>query len=93
MSNTNTIPTIGTPATYRSGSNKYAGKIIAVSKSGHRVTWQRVYEAGTTLDIHGNAWKQEFTRRRDGSYVAAGTALAMFYLVLGEATTALDEGF
>ena len=78
---------VGQDATYRIGSDKYAGRIIAMSKTGHRVTWQRVNE-----DTGPQAsFTREFTRRRDGTYMAIGSKHGD--LVLGFALTALDMGF
>ncbi len=80
-------PYVGMPATHHIGSDSYGGEIIAVSTTGHRVTWQRI-------DASGNAnrgFVREYSRRRDGSYVAIGSKHGT--LELGIARTVLDEGF
>jgi hypothetical protein len=81
-------PSIGLPATYRIGSDRYAGKIIAVSRTGHRCTWQRVN------DNTGEAFPKmtyDCTRRACGSYLVVGSKHGS--LVLGVARTDLDQGF
>jgi hypothetical protein len=76
------------PATYRIGSDAYAGKLIAVSSTKHRVTWVR-YEESTGITNTGMT--KEFTRRRDGRYLAIGSKCGS--LELGVAKTDLDPGF
>lgn len=82
-----TVPQVGMPATYRIGSDSYAGKLIAVSPTKHRVTWVRVREDG---NVNTNMTK-EFTRRTSGEYLAIGSKHGS--LKIGVAETALDEGF
>jgi hypothetical protein len=79
------IPYVGMPATYVIGSDQYAGKLVAVSPTRHRVTWQRVREDGFLLIAH------ECTRRRNGTYYVLGSKHG--HLKLGVAKTVLDEGF
>jgi hypothetical protein len=81
-------PYVGMPATYRIGSDAYAGKLIAVSPTKHRVTWVR-YEESSGLVNTGMT--KEFTRRSDGRYLAIGSKYGS--LKLGVAKTDLDEGF
>ncbi len=80
-------PCVGMPATHHIGSDSYGGRIIAVSKTGHRVTWQRVASDGTSQAnfVH------EYSRRRDGRYLEIGSKHGT--LELGIARTVLDEGF
>lgn len=75
-------PYVGMPATYRIGSDQYGGSIIAVSRTAHRVTWQRTGNVGMT---------KECTRRESGQYLAIGSKHGS--LKLGIASTILDEGF
>lgn len=82
-----TVPTEGLPATYRIGSDKYAGRIIAVSKTGHRCTWQRVDLTGAAVPT----FTKECTRRAGGRYMVIGSKHGD--LVLGVAHTDLDRGF
>lgn len=82
---TKPTPTEGMPATLGIGSDSYGGKIVAVSRTGHRCTWQRVNKDGTTGRV------EEFTRRRDGAYLKIGSNHT--YLTLGVAKTDLDAGF
>ncbi len=85
--NTDMKPYVGMPATHHIGSDSYGGRIIAVSKTGHRVTWQRVASDGTSQAnfVH------EYSRRRDGRYLEIGSKHGT--LELGIARTVLDEGF
>lgn len=76
------MPYVGMPATYMIGGDQYAGKIIAISKTRHRVTWQRG---------EGGSYAHECTRRRNGVYYVLGSKYG--YLKLGVAKTILDEGF
>lgn len=69
------------PATFVIGSDQYGGKLIVVSPTRHRVTFQS--ESGRIT--------HEFTRRRDGRYMMLGSKCG--YLKLDVAKTALDEGF
>jgi hypothetical protein len=78
-------PYVGMPATYVTGSDQYAGKLINVSRTGRQVTWQR---DGSTLA----SWDLKvFTRRRNGEYTQVGSKYG--HLKLGVAKTILDEGF
>jgi hypothetical protein len=77
---------VGMPATYRIGSDQYGGKIVATSSTRHRVTWQRVREGELVSGM-----VKEFTRRRNGEYLAIGSKYGS--LKLGVAQTSLDEGF
>lgn len=74
-------PEVGVGATVISWSDRYAGTIIAVSPSGHRVTWQRDTATRTDglgmTDAQSYRYEQneqgetrEFTRRKDGAYRA-----------------------
>jgi hypothetical protein len=78
------LPTVGMPCTYGIGSDTYAGKVLAVSKSGHRVT----------VNI-GDGDVRVFTRRtRHGlvtGYVPAGRPCG--YLTLGVARDYRDPSF
>jgi hypothetical protein len=74
-----TVPHVGMDATYRIGSDRYAGKIIAVSGTRHRCTFS-----------NGRLVK-ECTRRRNGAYKAIGSDHGD--LVLGVAVQDLDPGF
>lgn len=75
----------GMAATYCIGSDRYAGRIIAASKTGHRATWQRVEVDGKVGMTH------ECTLRRDGTYYVIGSKYG--HLILGVAKTDLDAGF
>ena len=84
-----TVPQVGMPATYVIGSDQYAGKLIAVSRTKHRVTWVR-HEESTGVTSTGMT--KEFTRRAArGEYLAIGSKYG--HLKLGVAKTILDEGF
>lgn len=80
-------PYVGMPATYRIGSDKYAGRITEVSGAGHKVTWTRTNDAGELVPNFRNV----MTRRRNGAYLAIGSNYGD--LVLGVATTDIDQGF
>lgn len=82
------LPYVGMPASYQIGSDQYAGKLIAVSSTRHRVTWVR-HEESTSMTNTGMT--TEFTRRSDGRYLAIGSRYGS--LKLGVAKTSLDEGF
>jgi hypothetical protein len=75
------VPYVGMPATYVIGSDQYGGKLIAASRTGHRVTWQS--ESGRLT--------HEMTRRRNGEYLALGGKYG--HLKLGVSNTILDQGF
>jgi hypothetical protein len=74
-------PHVGMPATYVIGSDQYGGKLIVVSPTRHRVTFQS--ESGRIT--------HEFTRRSNGTYYRIGSKHG--YLKLGVAKTSFDEGF
>ena len=82
------LPYVGMPASYRIGSDQYGGRLIAISPTAHRVTWQRMHDNNGTA-VAGMV--REFTRRRSGEYYAIGSKHG--HLKLGVAKTALDEGF
>lgn len=75
------VPYKGMPATYVIGSDQYGGRIIAHSKTRHRVTFQN--ESGHIT--------HEFTRRSNGIYYDIGSKHG--YLKLGISKTILDEDF
>lgn len=75
-------PYVGMSATYGIGSDYYGGSIIAVSKTGHRCTWQRDGQPGFT---------KECTKRSCGTYIVIGSKYG--YLKLGVSKTDLDQGF
>jgi hypothetical protein len=74
-------PYVGMSASYVSGSDQYAGTLVAVSKTGHQVTWQRA----------GESWVRVCSRRRNGEYIQVGGKYG--HLKLGVAKNVLDEGF
>ena len=74
---------VGDGATYMVGSDRYAGTIVEVSKTGHRVVWQfdRATLVSSTHFNECQEWAFErdpdartvvFTRRKDGRYAEAG---------------------
>src|SRR5271157_2980328 len=79
-------PYVGMPATYVIGSDQYAGEIVEVSRTGHQVTWVRVFESGKE-----SKWGHRLSRRRDGRYICVGSQHG--HLKLGVAKTDLDAGF
>jgi hypothetical protein len=81
-------PSVGLPATYRIGSDRYAGVITAVSRTGHKFTWTRVNDSTGEL-VPG--FTHEATRRSNGEYLAKGSNYGSF--VLGIGRTDLDQGF
>jgi serine/threonine protein phosphatase PrpC len=82
------LANVGDPATYVIGSDQYAGKLIAVSATKHRVTWVRHEES---TGVTNTGMTKEFTRRRNGTYYAIGSKYG--YLKIGVAKTILDECF
>lgn len=80
-------PSVGLDATYRIGSDLYAGRITAVNPTGHTFTWVRTDCNGALVPT----FTKEATRRRNGEYLAKGSKHGSF--VLGVARTDLDQGF
>jgi len=79
---------VGLPATFCIGSDQYAGKIVEVSTTGHKVVWQRMYEVPSAHE----GFKKECTwRAKSGEYRAKGSDHG--YLKLNHAKTILDQGF
>lgn len=77
-------PEVGMGATFVQWSDREAGTIIEVSKTGHRLVWQE--DRATRIDTNGMSDAQQysyesdpggsrltFTRRRDGSYRLLGS--------------------
>lgn len=77
-------PAVGMGATLVCWSDRHAGTIVDVSRTGYRVVWQR--DRATRLDSNGMSDSQRyayspepasaretFTRRKDGSYRLVGT--------------------
>lgn len=75
-------PEVGMGATMAGWTDRYAGTIIEVSKTGHRLVWQE--DRATRTDDNGMSDAQSysyernpdsppltFTRRKDGSYRVA----------------------
>lgn len=83
------VPYKGMLATYVIGSDQYGGRLIAVSPTRHRVTWQRMTAHNRDVPVPGTV--HECTRRRNGTYYVLGSKCG--HLKLGVAKTALDEGF
>ncbi len=76
MSNSsNTLPTVGMPATYNCGSDRYSGKILSVERKGQVVVFERA----------SNGNRMTFTRRMDGRYMEQGDGDRRFSLTLGVA--------
>lgn len=79
-------PEVGMGATLVSWSDRHAGTIASVSRTGHQILWQRdrairMDERGMTdaqeyrYERDANAAFETFTRRRDGTYrVKGGTS-------------------
>lgn len=67
-------PLIGMPCTYQIGSDKYAGRVVEVSKSGHKVTVQLGTRPETNV----------FTRRKDGYYFARGSNHGLLIFMVSE---------
>jgi hypothetical protein len=82
-------PYVGMHATYRIGSDQYAGIITEVSKTGHQVTWSRTEDLQKTRPAY--EWSKRCSRRRNGEYLVVGSKHGS--LKLGVASTFLDEGF
>lgn len=72
---------VGMLATYRIGSDSYAGRVTVVSKTKHQLVFTS--ESGNIVKV--------CTRRRDGAYLVRGSKHGS--IVLGRATQSLDEGF
>lgn len=83
MTTTPYTPVVGDPATYSVGSDAYPATVVAVSKSGHRVTLQdddwkvtsgTVQDGSATYSYTPNprAATRVATRRADGKYRLAG---------------------
>src|SRR5271166_6160432 len=62
-------PYVGMPATYRIGSDAYAGKITEVLRNGKTVVWTRTNDATGEL-VPG--FTNRCTLRRFGRYIATG---------------------
>ena len=97
-----TTPEVGMGCTMGIGSDSYAGTIIEVSRTGHRVVVQ--CDKATRTDNNGMSGSQEyqyepnpngrtevFTRRRNGRYLARGTTY--HYLALGYRRQYQDPSF
>lgn len=97
-----TVPEVGMGCTMGIGSDSYAGTIIEVSRTGHRVVVQQ--DKATRTDNNGMSESQEysyernpngkkdvFTRRRNGRYLGVGTTY--FYLGLGYRRQYQDPSF
>jgi hypothetical protein len=89
-SETNNVqPTLGMPVTYHLGSDSYAGEIVWVSPSGHKVTVELSgYSATSQRDPSGIMC----TCRRDGVYRVVGSKRGQF-LSLGKAVSYLNPSF
>ena len=83
MTTTTQTPVVGDPATYSVGSDSYPATVVAVSKSGHRVTlqdddWKVVSgsmvdgSAKYTYSPYPQGPTRVATRRADGSYRLVG---------------------
>lgn len=79
--NTANVPAVGTPCSYRAGSDVYPATVVAVSPSGHRVTVRnaRVTEwtpfpdsRGVRFEPNPNGAVEVYTRRADGRYRPVG---------------------
>ena len=83
MGNTNKMThvfAVGDGATYGIGSDRYAGTVVAVSPTGHRVTLQFDHarcasyaEQDYTYTPNPDGGTMVFTRRRDGGYRPLGS--------------------
>jgi len=81
-------PYVGMLAAYVIGSDQYGGKLVAVSQTGHKVTWQRMDDVSGFINPH---FLKTLSRRRNGEYLVVGGKYG--HLKLGTAKTILDQGF
>lgn len=72
---------VGVPCTYAIGSDRYAGFVVSVSKSLHRIV----------ANLGAHLGDRTFTRRKRGSYVEAGRSCG--HLWLGTAENHRDPSF
>lgn len=75
-------PAVGTRASYAVGSDRYPCTVVAVSRSGHRVTVRDVNvtvwtpfpdSRGVEFEDNGKGRVTVYTRRQDGTYREVGS--------------------
>ena len=78
---TNLIPTVGMPATFTIGSDRYAGSIAEIKRKGRTIVFKFAHNNRT----------EDFTLRGRGMYYSKGSKCG--YLSLGAAEDYRDPSF